>query len=259
VEVDAGPFELGDVGGTGPAVLCLHGFTGTPYEVRYPAEALARHGFACLGPALPGHCETPEALNRTRRQEWVETSLDHFDRLVATHSRVYLLGLSMGALLGLWICARRPVPGALILAAPLDLGLWVRTVIPLLPRFVRSLPKTSDIVDEEALARHPRYSRLPLTGLRELMALQRELVPLLGRVEAPLCLIYSRRDRAVRLSDADRIARSVSSRDVEVHTLAESGHVMPVDLQRDEVALKALRFLERLERRRTLTGPVTAV
>jgi carboxylesterase len=247
MEIDAGPFELGRVGGTGPAVLCLHGFTGTPYEVRHPAEALAERGFACLGPALPGHCETPEQLNRTRRGEWVEASLAGFDRLAATHSRVYVMGLSMGALLGLWVCAQRSVPGALILAAPLDLGWWVRGVIPLLAPFVSSLPKSSDIVDDEARARHPSYTRLPLAGLVELMKLQRELVPMLPRVEAPLYLIYSRRDRAVRLADAERICRSVSSREVERHTLEESGHVMPVDLQKDEVTREAVRFFEGLE------------
>ncbi len=53
--VDAGAFDLGPVGEPGPAVLCLHGLTGTPYEVRLPAEALAADGFACVGPVLPGH------------------------------------------------------------------------------------------------------------------------------------------------------------------------------------------------------------
>ena len=57
---DPGPFKLGDVGGSGPAVLCLHGLTGTPYEVRPPAEALAEAGFACLGPLLPGHGTHPD-------------------------------------------------------------------------------------------------------------------------------------------------------------------------------------------------------
>lgn len=67
MSVDPGPFRLGDVGGTGPAVLCVHGLTGTPYEVRPPPELLARHGFACLGPLLPGHGQTPQALARIPR------------------------------------------------------------------------------------------------------------------------------------------------------------------------------------------------
>ncbi len=29
MSVDSGPFRLGDVGGTGPAVLCVHGLIGT--------------------------------------------------------------------------------------------------------------------------------------------------------------------------------------------------------------------------------------
>ncbi len=67
MSVDPGPFRLGDVGGTGPAVLCAHGLIGTPYEVRPPAQLLARHGLAGLDPLLPGHGQTPQALARTPR------------------------------------------------------------------------------------------------------------------------------------------------------------------------------------------------
>ncbi|MBW2414689.1 MAG: alpha/beta fold hydrolase [Deltaproteobacteria bacterium] len=236
----------------GPAVLCLHGLTGTPYEVRQPAEALAERGFACLGPELPGHGTSPEVLAATSRSAWLEAVLGAFDRLAATHARVYAVGLSLGGLLTLALCQRRPVQGSVVLAAPLELSRAVRWAVPLLAPAIRSIPKTSDIVDDAARARHPGYRRMPLAAVRELMRLQREVERGLDRIESPLRLIYSRADRTVRLEDAERILRQVSSPDPEVITLDRSGHVLPVDLERERVTKEVVDFLYSFVRGRTL-------
>ena len=55
-----GPYDLEPRGATtGDAVLCIHGLTGTPYEVRPLAEALADRGLRARGPLLAGHGGTP--------------------------------------------------------------------------------------------------------------------------------------------------------------------------------------------------------
>ena len=246
---DAGPFELGEVGGAGAAVLCLHGLTGTPYEVRPPAEALASNGFACLGPLLPGHGETPEQLARTPRSAWLEAALEAHDRLAKTHARVYALGLSMGGIVALALAARRPVQGLVVLAAPLRLAGLVRLAVPVLSRLVRQLPKRPAIADPEARARHPSYTRMPLPAVREFMQLQREVRAELERVTAPMLLIYSTGDPTVPVSNADLIAATVGSTDCRVHLLSRSAHVLPVDVERDEVAARVLGFFSGLEGR----------
>lgn len=247
---DASPFEFGEVGGTGPAVLCIHGLTGTPFEVRAPAEGLAQQGFACLGPELPGHGTTPDDLGATPRSAWVDAVLGAYDRLDATHERVYVMGLSLGGLLALVLGARRPVAGAVVLAAPLALGLQVRAVVPLLARWVRSIPKTSDIVDDDARARHPGYRRMPLRAVHELMRLQGEVIRELPRITAPLLLIYSQRDRTVSFSDSEQIRAAVSSAESRIIELDQSGHVMPVDVERERVVKEVVSFLADLESRR---------
>jgi carboxylesterase len=249
VKVDPAPFALGDLGGSGPAALCLHGLTGTPWEIRQPAEALAERGFACLGPELPGHGSTPRVLGSTSRKAWLDTVLASYDRLAETHARVYVVGLSLGGVLALSLCQRRPVSGAVVLAAPIELSRAVRVAVRVLGPFVRSIAKTSDIRDPEALARHPGYKRMPLGAVRELMRLQREVERDLDRVAAPLRLIYSRGDRTVNFADAERIRSRVSSPQPELVTLEESGHVMPVDLERKRVAREVGDFLAGLEAR----------
>ena len=247
MSIDPGPFRLGDVGGTGPAVLCVHGLTGTPYEVRPPAELLARHGFACLGLLLPGHGQTPQVLARTPRARWLGAVLSAHAELALTHKHVYLLGLSLGGVLSLAVAARRSVAGAVLMATPLELGWWVRWLLPLLEPLVRSVPKSPAIRDREARARHPGYRRMPLAAVREMIRLQREVGAQLARVTTPLHLIYSRRDPMVRVSDAERILCGVSSARRQVHYLSRSAHVVTVDLEGREVACQALEFLSELE------------
>jgi carboxylesterase len=245
--VDPGPFSLGPVGGRGPAVLCLHGLSGTPYELRPPAEALARHGFACLGPLLPGHGEPWERLAASPSSAWLDVALGSFDRLRETHERVYVLGLSMGGLLALALGARRPVAGLLVLATPLRLGWLLRIAVPILARFIGSVPKKSAIADPEALRRHPGTDRMPLRSVLNVMRLQKQVERDLPRVEAPIHLIFSRRDPTVDPSNAERILDSVASSQRTLRYLDRSLHVITVDVEREEVARQCVGFLQHLE------------
>ena len=43
------------IDGDSRGVLCLHGITGTPFEVRPLAEALGRRGCTVMAPMLAGH------------------------------------------------------------------------------------------------------------------------------------------------------------------------------------------------------------
>ena len=249
----ADAFSLGAVGGEGPALLCLHGLTGTPYEVRPPARLLEELRFACLGPLLPGHGCTVDELSRTERSAWVRCALEAYDRLAATHSRVYVLGLSLGGLLALRIAQERAVSGALVLAAPLDLGPFRRAAVPIVARLLRSIPKTPAIFDDESRARHPGYRAMPLRAVLELMRLQVEVEAELTRIRAPLRLLYSRLDPTVSVDDASRILRGASGAQGAVEYLENSAHVVTVDRERERVEQWIVTSLLELEKAHELT------
>jgi len=250
VNVDANAFRLGDPrAGLAPAVLCLHGLTGTPYEVRAPAEALAEAGFYCEGPLLPGHGTTPQALARVSYMEWVSAVVAAHDALAERHERVYAVGLSLGGLLALALAERRPLRGLVALAVPLDLGWVVHHGVPWLHRIVRQLPKTPAILDVEARLRHPGYDRMPLAAVNQLLRLAAEVRAGLSRVEAPVALIFSRLDPTVPVRNADLLLRLLPPGDRELHWLERSGHVLPVDFEQAVVARRVVEFLARLEKR----------
>lgn len=250
MSVDASPFRLGDPrGGLAPAVLCVHGLTGTPYEVRPPAEALAEAGFYCEGPLLPGHGTSHVELQRLPRARWIDAVVTAHDALAERHERVYALGLSLGGVLALALAERRPLRGLVVMAAPLDLGWLVHSAVPVLHRIVRHLPKTPAILDPEARARHPGYDRMPLGAVNQLIGLAREVRAGLGRIEAPVQLIYSRLDPTVPVRNAELVLRGLPPGERELRWLEASGHVIPVDAERAQVARWAVDFLSRVEKR----------
>ncbi len=229
--VDPGPFALGDEGSR-DAVLCLHGLTGTPYEVRPLAEVLADAGFRAVGPALPGHVATPEALAAVASYEaWVDAARRELAALAERHERVYLAGLSMGGLVALLLASERLVDALAVVGVPLRFAAPVPQLVPVVKRFRPFLGKNagSDIQDAGARARHPSYDRMPLASVHQLLLLQAVVRRRLRQVVAPILVAHGALDRTANPRDARTIHAGVASPERELLLLPRSGHVVPVD------------------------------
>ena len=282
VVVDASPFDLpgrkgrrGRNGRADSAALCLHGLTGTPYEVRPLGAALAARGIRALGPALPGHNETPGALAATTHRDWLEAARSHLRALRADHERVFVVGLSMGGLLTLQLAAEAGPDAVVTVATPLRLQGVVPWLVPVL-KYLVPFPKKrgSDIRDPEARRRHPGYGVMPLRSVHELMRLQEQVRPQLKRVRCPILVAHGVHDRTADPTDArsiieqvgsdrpellllevhDRTADPTDARSIieqvgsdrpELLLLESSGHVVPVDRDGPTLARATAEFLVR--------------
>jgi len=244
VAVDPEPFDLG---AGDDAVLCLHGLTGTPYEVRPAAEALAARGLRAVGPRLPGHGGRPEELVLTRVEDWFAAVGEAHRALCARHRRVSVLGLSLGGLLGLALASETRVDALAVMGTPLRLrsrGLWLLPLVkPIFPLLAKR--GGSDIRDAAARARHPSMPVMPSASIQQLIRLQRRVRARLARVNAPILVAHGRLDSTAAPCDARRILRSVASPERELLWLPNSGHVLPVDYDGPELARALGDFLTR--------------
>lgn len=249
VEVDANAFDLRPESGSanGAAVLCLHGLTGTPYEVRPVAEQLVARGVRARGPWMAGHEEGVEVLAKTPWQDWVEAARGELAALRVEHDRVFLVGMSMGGLVGLRLAQTEEVDAIVVIGTPLVLAPPIPQLLPLLRRFVSSRPKKdgSDIRDPAARARHPSLPMMPLAAVAEMIALQSVVIRDLAKVRVPILVTHGRLDRTARPRDAERILKEVGSSDKELFYLERSGHVATVDYDGPALARAAADFLGR--------------
>lgn len=243
-EVDVAPYDLGPAE-SATAVLCLHGLSGTPYEVRPVAKALARSGVRALGIALPGHCTSPEDLARTARSRWVDAAHAAVESLRERHDRVALVGVSMGGVVSLRVAAESPIDALVTIGSPLELDAPIRLGVPFAKYLMPMLSKRdgSDIRDAAARARHPGYKVMPLASVHELIRLQREVIALLGRVSSPLLVAHGAFDRTSHPRNARLIHDGVASEVRELVMYERSGHVVPVDYDGAELAERVTRFV----------------
>lgn len=246
--VDRDAFDLhpSQDAATGDAALCLHGLTGTPYEVRPVAEALVARGVRARGPWMAGHEGGVASLEQTRHADWVELARAELDRLRAEHERVHLVGVSMGGLVGLRLAETHEAIDAMVtIGVPLVLAPPIPQLLPLIRLFSSGRPKrgNSDIQEPLAKARHPGLEAMPFSAVAELIALQRDVIPQLGEVRAPILVAHGRLDRTARPRDARRIFESVGSAEKELFYLERSGHVATVDYDGPALARAAAEFL----------------
>lgn len=244
------PFEL--PGSVGVAVLCIHGFTSTPYEVRGLALALHGRGFAVRAPLLPGHGTRVEELAATTWRSWADAVEAELEALLRRYPRVAVLGQSLGGLLGLHLAARRREVAAVVsLAAPLWLeGLGAtlaRATAPgaWLHGWLRYVPKLggSDVADPVVKASYPSYQKIPMAALGELCAFMNVVDAALPEVMAPTLVMHSRLDHTAPVACASRIA--ARARAEVLRLLDRSFHLISVDVERDIVASEVGTFLTR--------------
>jgi carboxylesterase len=260
VNIEPFLFQAGPVG-----CLLIHGFTGTPYEMRGLGEYLAERGITALGPRLAGHCTTPAEMNRTTWRDWAASAQAGLEELHVLCPTVFVSGLSLGGVLALHLAAtntnanvnvrrtsevRRtftstPIAGIAPLSTPARLWDWRLIFLPVLKYLIPYTAKLpEDIHDPQANRLQPSYPVYPTFALESLLQFLGVLRGELAAVTVPTLLIHSRNDQAVPPANMPYIYEHIASPDKAMCWIENSGHVLTVDYQKETVFEKAYQFIQ---------------
>jgi carboxylesterase len=260
-EEKTAPFELGQ---GEDACLLLHGFTGSPWDVRPLGEALAARGLYTRAIRLPGHGTTPEALTRVERRDWEQAAAEALAEL-GSYRRVFVAGLSMGALLALRLAADFPerVHGLALIAPAARLrgaGMAVLKRLRntrLLERMKPWVEKTvTDISDPATLAEAPVLPAFPSARLRCLWELQDAALAVLPRVRCPALVAVAEQDHVVDPDYGQVLAQKLTAaREVRFVSYPEGFHIITRDKSAPLLASEVGSFFERA--RQTGESPLT--
>ena len=245
-------------------VLLLHGYFGSPGELRGMGEALNRADYTVYAPLLAGHGGLPAAMADVRWQHWVATAEAGLRHLHEQCGTVFVAGISMGALLALHLAAQTRVAGVIAMAPALRLrgerqmaltGV-LKYVMPWFYPFkkanfndpqvvqgIRQWLPDADLSDPATVASIRREARIPVASIYELVKLQRHVQHELPRVEVPVLLMQGRRDEVVDARWVDEWQPKIGATDVEFRWFERSGHVLPNDVEREAVWSAAVAWL----------------
>lgn len=211
--------------------LLIHGVSGSPAEMRYIADGLARNGHVVAVPQL--------AADATW-ETWLATAEDALAGLRKRCSHVFVGGLSAGGVLALKVAARHPdvVRGVVSYAPALHLsGLSKPWYMRLLP-FAPTGRATSKDADARALAGVRKLTGKLLHELKRLVASMRSD---LARVRQPALIVHPRNDDLTSLESVVDLQQGLGGR-VEVVVLNDSYHLVTLDRQRSIVLARTMAF-----------------
>ena len=252
-------------------VLLIHGLTGTPTEMRFVARGLHAAGFTVHALQLAGHCGSAADLVATGWRDWVQSVEAAALRLRESVDRLFVAGLSMGAVLALKLAIDRPreVAGVGLYGTTFHYDGWA---IPAVARLSFLLPLVCGLGfgrDRQFLEAYPygiKNERIrswivgsmqagdsgaaglpgnPWPSLAEFMRLSSHVRKRLREVRAPCLVVHSTDDDIASLRNVALVEDNVAA-PVETVLLDDSYHMVTVDQQREIVIDRSVRFFGRI-------------
>ncbi|MCD6577770.1 MAG: alpha/beta fold hydrolase [Anaerolineaceae bacterium] len=233
-------------GGKTGCVL-VHGFTGTPKEMRLMGNFLNENGITVIGIRLAGHATQITDMVRTRWRDWLTSVEDGINLLSNLCDHIFIAGLSMGGILALMaasqsICA---IDGVIAMSTPYIISndwrvKFAKQVSLLLPYIKK---EQSETIDQNTSKDHIDYPAYPTRSIAELNKLTETLHGNLERIHIPILLINSRNDKTAPPSHAENYRHDIPSNDIKLVILKKSGHVITEDIEREIVFNAALSFI----------------
>jgi carboxylesterase len=225
-------FDFAPCGVARGCAVLVHGFPGSPAEMRGLGRVLAESGLRARGVLLPGFGAEIETLASRDHREWVAAVAASLDAAARRGGPVVAVGYSMGAALVLAAVAQgAPPPERMVLLAPFSkLGVWwqrwlwpaFKAFNPQLRPFAKADPSDpalrgslerilgdADLDDPEVLA-GLRALTIPASLIEQIDAAGRAGWRAAPRVARPALVIAGRDDVLVPPARAQRLARRLA-------------------------------------------------
>ena len=266
----AGKFSIADksfcYGNGDAAVLLIHGLTGTPVEMQPVGRGLAKAGFSAYGMQLAGHCGSEDDLLRTGWRDWYGSVEKAWREISLRHENVFVVGLSMGALMALHLSVRHPgkIRGLGLYSTTLFYDGWavpklafllpffLRTPIGARYRFIENFPygvkneRLREFIHASMISGNSAEAgNLGMTGrsLRELRQLIGLMKTELSSVRTPALVLHASDDDVTSPRNSEYLARHLGG-PTRVELLHDCYHMITIDQQRDEVVRLSVEFFQ---------------
>lgn len=238
------PFTFGD---GKRAVLLLHGFTGNTADVRMLARFLEKKGYTCHAPLYKGHGVPPEKLVLSGPEDWWQNVMEGYEFLKQQgHKEIAVAGLSLGGVFSLKLGYTVPIKGIVPMCAPAYIKseeVMYEGILEYARGYKQLEGKTEAQIEQEMI----EFQKTPMQTLKALQSLIADVRDHIDMIYAPLFVVQARHDRMINMDSANIIYNNAESTQKEVKWYEESGHVITLDKEKDQLHEDVYQFLEKLD------------
>jgi carboxylesterase len=225
------------------AVLCIHGYIATPYEVKPAADALSKLDYHVIAPVLPLHGissrkEAVVAFRNVSYKAWIDFIVEKAKALKARYGKLYVYGQSMGGLLALYLGELGIVDKIAVTGAAIYLPRGVGFITSLLGKFPIILKIKYPGEDG-----NPYYDFVSSRGGRQLFLVSKMVRNDLHKITCPLLIVHSHNDIAVPYKAALLMKEKIPS--AILKWFDDSGHTYLLDKKSAEIVNEIVEFFEK--------------
>lgn len=231
------------------AVLLIHGYAGSPYEMSWLSKQLNDSGYNVMVPRLPGHATSKKDFLASSWKDWLRRVCDAYIDLNAQYENVYVGGHSMGGLLASILSSHFEVK-KLFLCAPAfrvfkrsSLPLWLT---PIAKYFIKEIKKNDGIFfhNDEFNKLMQDYRRVHYVAkVADFYKIQKMAIKAIPNIRASSLVILSKKDNIVPISARELIDSRIKAK-LEYMILEKSGHLVLNDVEKESVATRIIDFLK---------------
>jgi carboxylesterase len=182
-------------------ILLIHGFLGSPFEMKYLAKRFIDAGFTVSVPRLPGHGTTLEDMACYGRKDWISAARNAYLFLKQECNEISIVGLSMGGILAILLAAEFSPQKIVLISTPRRIPDRRAFFAPLVRPFMKIIHHKDEekgLADPEARKIHVSYSDgVPVMGAWHLMWLIRKAMQTLPHVRTYALIIQSTSDTLI--------------------------------------------------------------
>lgn len=228
------------------AVLLLHGYTGHSADVRMLGRFLEKKGYTSHAPIYRGHGQAPEALLDLSPADFYTDVLAAFNHLKKLgYQEIAIAGLSLGGALGLKLAYSDKIKAIITMCTPMffdnedQLTAGFNTFANEYKQLER---KDKATIDQEIAEMKPAA----LTALHQVGEFIESVSKEIENIYTPTMVIQARHDEMINPDSANYIYNQVETDHKEIKWYEESGHVITLGKEREQVYEDIYQFLEAL-------------
>ncbi|OAH54693.1 MULTISPECIES: carboxylesterase [Bacillaceae] len=229
------------------AVLLLHGFTGNSADVRMIGRFLEKNGYTSHAPHYKGHAVPPEELVKTGPEDWWKDVVDGYNHLLDIGcEEIAVCGLSLGGVFALKLGYTKPIKGIISMCAPMsmeDEATMYNGVVEYARGFKKFEGKSEGVIEEEIEV----FKQTPMNTLNALRDLVQDVRNHIDHIYAPTFIVQARLDKMIDTNSANIIFDSVETDEKQIKWYEQSGHVITLDKEKEQLHEDILSFLKRLD------------
>ncbi|MFA9559547.1 alpha/beta hydrolase [Evansella sp. AB-rgal1] len=231
------------------AILLLHGFTGNSADVRMLGRYLEKKGYTSHAPQYKGHAVPPEELLKYSPDEWWEDVLEGYQHLKDLgYEKIAVGGLSLGGVFSLRVGYTLPVKGIIPMCAPISIKRDLRRLHAGVLAYAKKYKHHEKLPKEQIEREMEEFEGPELDEL--LQSLQKHNEEVRSNVDmiyAPTLVVQARKDQMIDTESANIIHEEIQSDQKEIKWYEESGHVITLDKEKEQLHEDVYHFLETLD------------